>query len=150
MPQDRLGRRRERGLVPRECAGDLVTNRYLHFSSELENLLEQLKNGVRSMRMPVDTLESNWAYMVMASLAWSLKSWVGLLLPTGGRWASRRFEEKSAVMRMEFKRFCHYFVHIPCQIIQSGRRVVYRILGWNRYLPVLLRAFESIGRPLRC
>lgn len=115
-----------------------------------ENLLDQLKNGVRSLRMPVDTLESNWAYMVMASLSWSLKSWLGLLLPTGGRWAQRRAEEKTAVMRMEFKQFCHYFIALPCQIIQSGRRVVYRLLGWNRYLPVLLRAFEFFARPLRC
>jgi hypothetical protein len=115
-----------------------------------ENLLDQLKHGVHSMRMPVDTLESNWAYMVMASLAWSLKSWVGLLLPTKGRWSSRWLREKAEVMRMEFKQFCHYFIHLPCQIIQTGRRVVYRILGWNQYLPVLLRAFESIRHPLRC
>lgn len=115
-----------------------------------ENLLGQLKHGVHSMRMPVDTLESNWAYMVIASLSWSLKSWMGLLLPTGGRWASRRLEEKTEVMRMEFKRFCHYFINLPSQIIHSGRRVVYRILGWNPYLPVLLRAFECFRRPLRC
>ncbi len=115
-----------------------------------ENLLDQLKNGVHSMRMPVDTLESNWAYMIMASLSWSLKSWMGLLLPTGGRWASRRLQEKTDVMRMEFKKFCHYFIHLPCQIIQSGRRVIYRILGWNPYLPVLLRVFENFRRPLRC
>ena len=115
-----------------------------------ENLLDQLKNGVHSMRMPVDTLESNWAYMVMASLAWSLKSWLGLLLPTSGRWASRRRQEKADVMRMEFKSFCHYFVHLPCRIIQTSRRVVYRLLGWNPYLPVLLRAFKSFRRPLRC
>lgn len=115
-----------------------------------ENLLDQLKHGVHSMRMPVNTLESNWAYMVMASLAWSLKSWLGLLLPTSGRWASRRLQEKVDVMRMEFKSFCHYFVHLPCRIIQAGRRVVYRILGWNPYLPVLLRAFERFRRPLRC
>lgn len=115
-----------------------------------ENLLGQLKHGVHSMRMPVDTLESNWAYTVMASLAWSLKSWMGLLLPTGGRWATRRLQEKTDVMRMEFKKFCHYFIHLPCQIIQSARRVKYRILGWNQYLPVLLRAFESFRRPLRC
>jgi len=115
-----------------------------------ENLLDQLKNGVHSMRMPVDALESNWAYMVMASLAWSLKSWVGLLLPTQGRWSSRWLQEKAEVMRMEFKQFCHYFIHLPCQIIQTGRRVVYRILGWNQYLPVLLRAFEGFCRPLRC
>ena len=115
-----------------------------------ENLLDQLKNGVHSMRMPVETLESNWAYMVMASLAWSLKSWLGLLLPTRSRWSSRRLQEKADVMHMEFKQFCHYFIHLPCQIIQTGRRVVYRILGWNQYLPVLLRAFESFRHPLRC
>jgi hypothetical protein len=34
-----------------------------------ENLIEQLKNGVKAMKLPVDTLLSNWAYMVMASLA---------------------------------------------------------------------------------
>ena len=115
-----------------------------------ENLLGQLKSGVHSMRMPVDTLESNWAYMVMASLAWSLKSWMGLLLPTGGRWASRRLQEKTEVMRMAFKKFCQTFIHLPSQIIHSGRRVVYRLLVWNRHLPILLRAFESFRRPLRC
>jgi hypothetical protein len=34
-----------------------------------ENVIEQLKNGVNAMRMPVDDLVSNWAYMVMAALA---------------------------------------------------------------------------------
>jgi hypothetical protein len=29
-----------------------------------ENVIEQLKNGVNAMRMPVDDLLSNWAYMV--------------------------------------------------------------------------------------
>ena len=46
-----------------------------------ENVIEQLKNGVNAMRMPVDDLLSNWAYMVMTSLAWNLKAWFGLLLP---------------------------------------------------------------------
>jgi hypothetical protein len=41
-----------------------------------ENLVEQLKNGVRALRAPVNTLESNWAYMVIAALAWNLKAWV--------------------------------------------------------------------------
>jgi hypothetical protein len=34
-----------------------------------ENLLQQLKSGVRSLSAPVDNLASNGAYMVMASLA---------------------------------------------------------------------------------
>jgi hypothetical protein len=32
-----------------------------------ENLIDQLKHGVGATRMPVDTLLSNWAYMVMAA-----------------------------------------------------------------------------------
>lgn len=115
-----------------------------------ENLIGQLKNGVNSMRMPVGTLKSNWAYMVMASLAWSLKSWFGLLMPTGGRWSSRRLAEKRDVMRMQFKTFYNAFIHLPCQITRSGRRLTYRLLGWNRYLPVLLRTFEAFSCPLRC
>ena len=43
-----------------------------------EQLIDQLKNGVYAMRMPVGTLVSNWAYMVMASLAWTLKAWFAL------------------------------------------------------------------------
>ena len=46
-----------------------------------ENLLAQLKNGVRALRAPVKTLESNWAFMVMTTLAWDLKAWWALLLP---------------------------------------------------------------------
>ncbi len=29
---------------------------------------------------------ANWAYMVMGSLAWSLKAWAALMLPEEGRW----------------------------------------------------------------
>jgi hypothetical protein len=39
--------------------------------------------------MPVDTLLSDWAYMVMAALAWTLKVWFALRLPATGRWATR-------------------------------------------------------------
>ena len=49
-----------------------------------ENVIEQLKNGVNALRMPSDDLLSNWAYMVIAALAWNLKSWYGLLVPDPG------------------------------------------------------------------
>ena len=45
-----------------------------------ENLIEQLKNGLNALRMPADNLVSNWSYMVMASLAWTLKAWFALLV----------------------------------------------------------------------
>jgi hypothetical protein len=55
-----------------------------------ENLIGQHKGGVRSLTAPVDTLVSNWAYMVMASLAWSLKAWSALLRPVEGATRGRK------------------------------------------------------------
>lgn len=110
-----------------------------------ENLIEQLKNGVQAMRMPVDNLVSNWAYMVMASLAWTLKAWFALRLPAEGRWANRYAAEKQSVLTLEFKRFCQAFIELPCQIVKTGRRLVYRLLGWNRWLPVFFRGLYAFG-----
>jgi len=115
-----------------------------------ENLIEQLKNGVHAMRMPVEDLVSNWAYMVMASLAWNLKAWYALLLPAKGRWHEKHKQEKRKVLRMEFKKFRNFFILLPCQIVKTGRKLVYRLLGWNEYLDVFFRAVTSFQRPLRC
>lgn len=111
-----------------------------------ENLIAQLKNGVHAMKLPVDNLHSNWAYMVMASLGWTLKAWYGLMLPeAAGRGAAghaatrqRRREQKRQIIRMEFKAFVANLVRLPCQIIRSGRRVIYRLLSYNPWQEVLL------------
>jgi len=115
-----------------------------------ENLIEQLKNGVSAMKMPVDNLVSNWAYMVMASLAWTLKAWFALLLPERGRWAGKYAAEKREVLRMEFKKFVNAFVRIPAQLVKTGRRLVFRLLAWNHYQHIFMRAVETLGRPLLC
>ena len=94
-----------------------------------ENLIEQLKNGVRALNMPVDNLISNWAYMVMTSLAWTLKAWFALSLPAKGRWKEKHAEEKGNVLRMEFKKFTNAFMRIPAQLVRTGRRIVFRLLG---------------------
>lgn len=114
-----------------------------------ENLIDQLKHGVGAIRMPVDTLLSNWAYMVMAALAWTLKAWFALRLPTTGRWAARYAVEKAAVLRMEFKAFLHAFVLIPVQVVRTSRRLVFRLLAWNPWQAVLLRGFDQLHQPLR-
>jgi len=115
-----------------------------------ENLIEQLKNGVRAMTMPVDNLVSNWAYMVIASLAWSLKAWFALTLPVKGRWKEKHEAEKTGVLRMEFKRFLNAFVRLPAQIVRTGRRLVFRLLGWNPYQHVFFRFLDAVEHPLRC
>ena len=103
-----------------------------------ENVIEQLKNGVNALRMPTEDLVSNWAYMVIAALGWNLKSWYGLMAP-----------DKSvglAIMRMEFKRFLHSFILIPCQILTTGRRLVFRVLTYTRYLAAFFETFDVLKR----
>jgi len=115
-----------------------------------ENLIAQLKGGVKALALPVDSLVSNWAYMVMASLAWTLKVWSALWLPTGGRWAQQHAAEKQRLLRMEFSTFVQAMIQIPCQIVRTGRRIVYRLLSWNPWARVLLRLASQLRRPLRC
>jgi hypothetical protein len=112
-----------------------------------ENLLAQLHSGVRALRAPVDNLVSNWAYMVMTALAWDLKAWWALLLPEPpGRWQERHRGEKRWVLGLEFKTFVNAFIRIPCQLVRTGRRLVYRLLAWNPQLPIFFRLLAR----LRC
>ena len=109
-----------------------------------ENVIEQLKNGPRAFRAPLDNLYSNWAYMLMASLAWTLKAWSALWLPETGRWKDRRHAEKYKLLRMEFRTFVNTLIRVPCQIVKTGRRLVYRVLGWNDSQPVFWRLAEVL------
>lgn len=112
-----------------------------------ENLLAQLSGGVRALRAPVDNLESNWAYMVMTALAWDLKAWWALSLPeVPGRWQAKHQADKQWLLGLEFKAFVTAFVRIPCQIVRTGRRLVFRLLAWNPHLPIFFRLVEQ----LRC
>jgi Transposase DDE domain group 1 len=112
-----------------------------------ENLLAQLSGGVRALRAPVDNLESNGAYMAMTALAWNLKAWWALRLPERpGRWHDKHQAEKRWVLRLEFKTFVNAFVRLPCQIVRTGRKLVYRLLGWNPYQPIFFRLLDV----LRC
>jgi hypothetical protein len=104
--------------------------------SDHENDIEQLKNGVKALMPASDSLLSNWALMVIASLAWDLKAWYGLLLsyrPLG-----------LSIVRMEFKRFLNTFMRIPCLIIKTGRRIYYRLLGYNEKLKHVIKFSETI------
>jgi len=112
-----------------------------------ENLIEQLKNGPRAMRAAVNGLWSNGAYMVMTALAWNLKSWWALWLPeTPGRWQKKHREEKRTLLKMDFRTFQNAVILIPCQIVRTGRRLLYRLLNWNPWQRVFFRMVYA----LRC
>jgi hypothetical protein len=103
-----------------------------------ENVIEQLKNGVNAMRMPVDNLLSNWAYMVMAALAWNLKAWFGLLMPDA--------ERGRQIVRMEFRSFLAAIIQIPAQVVRVGRRIIYRVMGYNSWLKDFFATWERLRR----
>ena len=115
-----------------------------------ENLIEQHKNGVHALTAPLDNLESNWAYMVIASLAWSLKAWASLLIPVSPRWRETHEAEKQTLLRMDFTTFRQAMINIPAQIVRTGRRIVYRLLSWNRWQPTFFRLWSQLNKPLRC
>lgn len=109
-----------------------------------ENLIEQLKNGVRALHAPSNTLNANWAYMVMASLAWSLKAWAALLLPVHPRWQEKHEKEKRTILCMEFRTFQAALINIPCQIVTTGRKIIYRMLNWNPWQHIFYRLLDAI------
>jgi len=112
-----------------------------------ENLIEQLKNGVRALHAPVNTLNANWAYMVSASLAWSLKAWAALMLPRSPRWRALHIRQQHQVLRMDFRTFVNGFINVPAQIVRTGRRVVYRLLTYSPFQHLFFRLLDGIGVP---
>ncbi len=109
-----------------------------------ENLIEQLKNGVRALHAPVNTLNANWAYMVMASLAWTLKAWMALSLPINPRWADKHRAQRETWLRMEFRTFLNAVIAIPAQVLRTGRQLVIRLLAWRPQLPVFFRLLDAL------
>jgi len=147
----------EQVLFPDERYFFYITNEYDCTPAEVvyeandrcnqENVLAQLKGGVRALHAPVDNLESNWAYMLMTALAWNLKAWFALMLPEEpGRWREKHQAEKQWALKLEFKTFLNAFMLLPCQIIKTGRKLVYRLLSWNPHLHIFFRLLDV----LRC
>jgi hypothetical protein len=109
-----------------------------------ENLHGQLKGAMRALHAPVNSLVANWAYMTMASLAWSLKAWCALLLPVNPRWADKHQKQRRELLAMEFRTFRQAFIEIPCQIVGHARQVRWRVLGWNPWLGAFFRLADAL------
>jgi Transposase DDE domain group 1 len=109
-----------------------------------ENLIAQLKGGVHALTTPVNDLVSNWAYMVMASLAWNLKAWAALMAPEPPRGSAQHKTTQRAWLRMEFATFCAAIIQMPCQIVKGAKRLIYRLLSWNPWQEMFLSLVERL------
>ena len=109
-----------------------------------ENLISQLKSGVRALHAPVNTLNANWAYMVMTALAWNLKAWTALLLPIHPRWSEAHKTQQRRLLTMEFRTFLAALIHVPAQIVRTARQIRYRLLAWNEWQATLFRLTTAL------
>jgi hypothetical protein len=116
-----------------------------------ENTISQLK-ACGALTAPLDSLVSNWAYMVIASLAWSLKIWSGLMVQPRGSTETKQqqAETKRRVIRMDFATFRQCLIQIPAQIIRRSRQLIYRLLSYRESMEPLLLIHANVCRPLRC
>lgn len=103
-----------------------------------ENVIEQLKNGVNAMRVPLYDLVSNGAYMVMAALAWNIKSWFAMMM--------HRKADRHTYIAMEFRRFFNSIILIPCRVVRRARSVTIRLIGYRPTLDRLFSAWCTIER----
>lgn len=103
-----------------------------------ENVIEQVKNGVGALRLPLYDLVSNWAYMVIATLAWNLKSWFAMM--------HHRKTDRRETIGMEFRRFIHSFILIPAMVARRARTITIRIIGWQPCLDRLFSTWRTIER----
>jgi hypothetical protein len=114
-----------------------------------ENIIAQLKD-MGALSTPLHDLVSNEAYMVMATLAWNLKSWLGLSItescPPVAK--EKRHADKQRIIRMDFSTFRQSLIQIPAQVVRSSRRLIYRLLTWTPSLETLFRLHECVARPL--
>jgi hypothetical protein len=103
-----------------------------------ENHISQMKQCALSA--PLNDLTSNWAYMVIASLAWNLKIWSGLLIKPSG--TTKQKEEQAAIksklIGMDFTTFRDRVLMVPAQIIRRSRSQVYRLLSYRPSVDWLL------------
>ena len=73
-----------------------------------------------------------------------------LLVPVSPRHEAKHEAEKRTLLRMEFATFRAAFIEMPCQIVRSGRRLIYRLLSCNPWQGVFLRLVERLHECWLC
>ena len=115
-----------------------------------ENIFAQGK-AMGALAAPLHDLVSNWAYMVMAMLAWNMKCWLSLSLKLAGNGAARekRAAEKKRLLRMDFSTFCQELIQVPTQILRQGGQLICRLLQWTPSTELIFQLHDSVSLPLR-
>lgn len=128
-------------LPPEESSRAIVehANKRCH----QENLHAQLK-WLNSLRAPLKDLNSNWAYMVITSLAWTYKTWIGLTFQDPSNENVMAIRQR--IISMEFKYFLNHLIRIPAQVVRVGKKLVVRFLQSTPWTGLILDHLSSVKR----
>jgi hypothetical protein len=66
------------------------------------------------------------------------------MVPVSPRHVEKHQVQRRSWLHMEFATFCAAMIQIPCQIVEGGRRLVYRLLSWNPWQGAFLRLVERL------
>lgn len=116
-----------------------------------ENTISQGK-ACGALSAPLDTLESNGAYMLFASLAWTLKIWSGMMIRVKGNENQKRVRRsaRDRIIKMEFWTYMNSLMLLPAQVIRGARQRVFRLLTYRPDVDLLFTLHDHISQPLRC
>ena len=103
-----------------------------------ENIVGQLKSGIHALHAPVDDLHSNWAYMLIAALAWNIKSWHAMMM--------HRKDDRHRFIRMEYKRFLDTVIRVPAMILVRARAIVVRLVAYTANVDRFFSAWATTER----
>jgi hypothetical protein len=103
-----------------------------------ENIHGQLKSGLGALHAPVGDLVSNWAYMVVAALAWNIKSWAAMMM--------HRTDDRRTYIRMEFKRFLDTVIAVPAMVLDRSRSIVIRLVAYTSGVDRLFSVWTATER----
>ena len=103
-----------------------------------ENIHAQLKSGLAALHAPVGDLVSNWAYMLIAALAWNIKSWTAMMM--------HRVDDRRTYIRMEFKRFLDTVIAVPAMILNRARSITARLVAYTSGVDRLFSVWTTTER----
>ena len=122
-------------IIPVNMTRQVIRKRgYVHLELEHEDVAEFEYKPAACHR----------GYMLMISLAWTLKAWSPLLLPISPRHRSKHKVERTRLLTMEFRTFLDQMIHVPCRMIRHARKVVYRLLNSTDLTPAFFRLCDSL------
>ena len=100
----------------------------------VENYIEEFKNGIGARILPTGKFHANWAWLVIAQLAYNLVQWFKLLvLP-------------AAEHSFQMKRLRLYWFHVAARIVRSGRRITLALARGPDDVRRFERAQHAIAR----